>query len=105
MNQVELMTALTKINQKLLEHIQIISQIVADIPTMAPYEADLTAIEQELQQLLSTNTVGGKRRRRRKSQSCENKEGRRRQKSYRRSRRSQKREGSKNTSTDCRRSA
>ena len=63
----KLMTALTKINQKLLEHIQIISQIVADIPTMAPYEADLTAIEQELQQLLSTNTVGGKRRRRRKT--------------------------------------
>jgi chromosome segregation ATPase len=60
----KLMTALTKINQKLLEHIQIISQIVSDIPTMAPYEEDLTAIEQELQQLLSTNTVGGKRRRR-----------------------------------------
>ena len=62
----KLMVALTKINQKLLEHIQIISQIVADIPTMAPYEDDLTAIEGELQALLNSNLSGGKRRRKTK---------------------------------------
>jgi len=62
----KLMVALTKINQKLIEHIQIISQIVADIPTMAPYEDDLNAIEGELQALLNSNLSGGKRRRKTK---------------------------------------
>ena len=62
----KLMVALTKINQKLLDHIAIISQIVADIPTMGPYQDDLNAIEEELQALLNSNQAGGKRRRKTK---------------------------------------